>query len=798
MAEIKPVWLTLGSGLAILLVGLYGSWQFFARRDLPPPYDDRHPLDRARIAAVDGAPIETPRDIQFALWRASIGRPVSLEVREKDGTVSSVTGRIIAFRGGSAPFIDLFIAVFTWGLSLVTLLYKRNDRFVRIFFWLCTAFGFSVAVQGETYALGTAWTTLLPGLCYIVFTALGPAFLLHFFSLFPGKTRSRNPFLLYVPAMTLAAVFCGILASAYVGHSLKAFHIFEDAYFILRIYMIAYLLAAIVRLARIRRRAQDDDVKAQAQWVFFGLTAGMVPFLFFFELPKALLGKAVLSENLTAVFFLVIPATLAIAIVKHRLFDVEVVINRSLVYSLLTITTAGLYLLVIQILQEIFSSDRKLFSVIAVFAAAAAFHPAQRRIQDLVDRAFFRQKYDYRKAVLAFGRQAQLAAGREELLDMFLSALRTVWAPDKAGVFVHDRPREDHSVQDESAVHRGDAFDESVFSRPQCIPGLFWARRNAVRSADDVSFAEETALAANGLELALPLALPGAATCGWLVLGRKRSDERFSREDLSLLRTLAGEMMTNLDRVRLQEEVIYERASKEKLDELNRLKTEFISTVSHELRTPMSSIQGVAELLQSGKIRDRDQREKFLTLMVSESGRLSRFLHNVLDFGRIEQDVKSYRLSPVSVQNLVREAVDAFGLLLDSQGASVRVKAPAEPLIIEGDEDALKQALMNLIDNAIKYSPVDKNVDINVLERDEDVEIRLADSGIGIAPEDQPRIFERFYRTAEAGIVSPRGAGLGLKIVKHIVEAHGGTILLESEVGRGSVFRLIFPKRGKA
>jgi two-component system phosphate regulon sensor histidine kinase PhoR len=211
----------------------------------------------------------------------------------------------------------------------------------------------------------------------------------------------------------------------------------------------------------------------------------------------------------------------------------------------------------------------------------------------------------------------------------------------------------------------------------------------------------------------------------------------------------------------------------------------------------MSSIQGVAELLQSGKIRNSAQREKFLTLMVSESGRLSRFLHNVLDFGRIEQDVKTYRLNALSVQDAVRDAVEAFGTLLESQGAAVRVAAPEAPLIIDGDEDALKQALMNLIDNAIKYSPIDKNVDIAVLERDPEVEIRISDHGIGIAPEDQPRVFEKFFRTAEAGAVSPRGAGLGLKIVKHIVEAHRGTILLESEVGRGSVFRLIFPKRGR-
>ncbi|MGD0782374.1 MAG: histidine kinase dimerization/phospho-acceptor domain-containing protein, partial [Candidatus Aminicenantales bacterium] len=633
--------------------------------------------------AVDGMGIKIPADIQFVFWTKSPGRPISLEVRQKDGTVSSEAGRIAVHDGGAAPFVDLFIALFSWGLGFAAVLYKKNDRLVRIFFWLCTAFGFSVAVQGETYVLGTAWTTLGPGLGYIALTALGPAFLLHFSLRFPGWTHSRGLFLLYIPPVMLAGFFSSLLAFAYIKASIGAFNFFEGAYFFLRLYMIVYFAAAVLHLARIGRRVQNDDLKAQVQWVFFGLIAGMSPFLLFYELPKALLGRAILSESGTAVFFLIIPAALAIAIIKHRLFDVEVVINRSLVYSLLTISTAGLYLLVVLVLQKLFSSDRTLFSVIAVFAAAAAVHPAQLRIQNLVDRAFFRQKYDYRQAVLAFVRQAQLAAGRADLLDLFLSALRAVLAPEKAGIFVHGQPKGKVVDSRDGTVHCGDDFDESIFSGSSCRLGPFWARRNAVRSGDDVSFAREAALAGDGLELALPLALPGAEICGWLALGRKRSGERFSREDLSLLRTLAGELMTNLDRIRLQEEVIYERASKEKLDEINRQKTEFISTVSHELRTPMASIQGIAELLQSGKIRAGEQREKFLALMVSESGRLSRFLHNVLDFGRIEQEVKSYRLSPIVVQDVVRDAVESFGLLLDSQGASIRIKAPAEPVVIE-------------------------------------------------------------------------------------------------------------------
>jgi two-component system phosphate regulon sensor histidine kinase PhoR len=277
-------------------------------------------------------------------------------------------------------------------------------------------------------------------------------------------------------------------------------------------------------------------------------------------------------------------------------------------------------------------------------------------------------------------------------------------------------------------------------------------------------------------------------------LGRKKSGERYTREDIELLRAMAGELAVNLDRIRLQEEVIYERASKEKLDELNRLKTEFISTVSHELRTPMSSIQGLAEILQSGKIESKEQGEKYLNLMASECSRLSRLLHNILDFGRIEQQAKLYHYQKTILQDVIQEAADVLGRILESQGFRLTLNAPEHPVFMEIDRDAVKQALINLIDNAMKYSTDKKTIDIELVERDHEVEIRVKDQGIGIPLAEQKKIFESFYRVPGVERISPKGAGLGLKIIKHIMQAHGGNVLLESEVGKGSTFRLIFPK----
>jgi len=282
---------------------------------------------------------------------------------------------------------------------------------------------------------------------------------------------------------------------------------------------------------------------------------------------------------------------------------------------------------------------------------------------------------------------------------------------------------------------------------------------------------------------------------GWLALGRKRSGLRFTADDLELLETLAAELAAGLEKIRLQEEVSYERASREKADELNRLKTEFISSVSHELRTPMTSIQSLSELLRSGKVPDESQRERLLELMSGECGRLSRFIHNVLDFGKIEQEAKLYDPRTAPLQPLIREVIDLFRPGAAGDGPVIRAEMPDEPVLLEADQDAVRQALLNLVDNAIKYSGGRKEVTIRLVPASDSAEIQVEDRGIGIEPRDRERVFEAFFRSPRTAHHNPEGVGLGLKIVKHIMDAHGGRIVLQSEPGRGTTFSLIFPLR---
>jgi signal transduction histidine kinase len=293
--------------------------------------------------------------------------------------------------------------------------------------------------------------------------------------------------------------------------------------------------------------------------------------------------------------------------------------------------------------------------------------------------------------------------------------------------------------------------------------------------------------------MVMPLSFKSSDLTGFLSLGRKKSGEKFSGDDIELLLTLNRDLALNLERIRLLEEVIYERVEKEKLSDLIRLKTEFISSVSHELRTPMSSIRGLAEILQEGKIKDKTKQEELIRLVATESNRLSRFLHNILDFGKIEQSGKAYSFQKVEMVSLIKEVVKLFQYRLDSDEFVLKTKLPRKSLILEIDQDAVKQALTNLFDNAIKYSSDTKEIVVELVREDKHVEIRVKDKGIGIPSEEQEKIFEGFYRHVDADRHSQKGVGLGLKIVKHIMKAHGGEVTVESRPGEGSVFSLIFP-----
>ena len=783
--------LSLAAGLIIIAVSIYGYGLLSHRPGVP------RQIPRDRLVRIDAVDLLGPHDIAFALVWKEIGTPADFYVRDPAGGIRKITAPLVPYFAETAfPLIYLLVGMCSFALGILTFVLKPSDPKARIFYWLSLSFGAAVIINGENYCLHPQqWMTFLPSSLFILSYALVPAFLLHFAAAFNPSRRFRR-FFIYAPALIIIGAQQTTFLIAFIKPSLNALRFYGGSYSIFIAYLVIFILAAVVYLGLAHKSSQDEEIRSQIKWIFFGLAVGLTPFLFLYQIPLRLGLVPLLSEESASIFFIALPVALAIAIIRYRLMDVSLVINRSVVYSFLTIFTIGLYLLVVQVAQRLFIRvlpvHSGLFSAIGVFLAAAAFRPAQKRIQEFVDRAFFRQRYDFRRIVYDFSESARHFAAMDKLPDHFLQEVQRALPTDRHGLAIWFKPLPG-TIKGEEIMLRKSIAADPLFDLSSRCESEIWARRSSVQLAESIDFAQESLLEKNAIEIVLALPLSAETGQGCLALGRKKSGQRYSREDIGLLRTMASELVVNMERIRLQEEVIYERASKEKLDELNRLKTEFISSVSHELRTPMSSIQGLAEILQAGKIRSKDEREHYLSLMVAESGRLSRFLRNVLDFGRIERQAKTYQFQTVDLKAIVGDAVDVFRTALEERGERLVLKLPDHPVEGKVDPDAIKQALMNLIDNALKYSEGGKAVEIE-LRDGENIEILITDQGIGISSEDQERIFDGFYRAESAVRCFPQGTGLGLKIVRHLMNAHGGKICVESEAGAGSTFRLVFPK----
>jgi signal transduction histidine kinase len=226
------------------------------------------------------------------------------------------------------------------------------------------------------------------------------------------------------------------------------------------------------------------------------------------------------------------------------------------------------------------------------------------------------------------------------------------------------------------------------------------------------------------------------------------------------------------------------------------LRSQFVSSVSHELKTPLTAIRMFAETLQMRGATDPQIYDEYLGTIINESERLTRLLNNVLDFSRIERDQKAYQMKPTQLADVVNAAARAMQYPLAEQGFHLSVDVAEGIPLVQVDHDAIEQAILNLLTNAMKYSGQSRDIALRLVSRNGKALIQVADHGIGIPEKERKRIFERFYRVRTPENQAIAGAGLGLALVAHIVEAHGAKIEIESTPGAGSTFSICLPVKG--
>ena len=230
---------------------------------------------------------------------------------------------------------------------------------------------------------------------------------------------------------------------------------------------------------------------------------------------------------------------------------------------------------------------------------------------------------------------------------------------------------------------------------------------------------------------------------------------------------------------------------------LAEMKSDFVADVSHELKTPLALIRLFAETLQSGRVSSEEKRLEYYSIISRESTRLTKLIDNILDFARIEAGRNEYKLEAVDIGNVVRDTYEAYRAELDHHGFDHRLSVAEALPPVDADRDAISAALVNLMGNAIKYAGDERYLAITVL-RDtrrgcNGVLITVEDRGIGIRPDDRARVFEGFFRSSDGRVRKTGGTGLGLTLVKHIIDAHSGTLEVESRLVKGTAFRIFLP-----
>ncbi len=288
-----------------------------------------------------------------------------------------------------------------------------------------------------------------------------------------------------------------------------------------------------------------------------------------------------------------------------------------------------------------------------------------------------------------------------------------------------------------------------------------------------------------------------------------RGEEACTEEDLDLLVTLASQIAVAIDNAQAYHELqhltqtlerrVQERTqdlvtANEKLQELDRLKSAFVSIVSHELRTPMTSIKGYVENMLDGLTGGLTEKQSYyLSRVKFNIERLTRMINDLLDLSRIEAGRVEIVLTHILVADLLAETTETLQSVADTKGVALRGQFQGDPWAMQVDRDKLHQILTNLIQNGIKFTPKGGEVRLDAsLRNDGFVQFCVADTGCGIARHELSKVFERFYR-GESVQAEQRGAGLGLAITKSLVELHGGQIWVESTLGQGSRFFFTIP-----
>ena len=748
------------------------------------------------LVAWEGKPVPFAELIEYLADRVPVGTDVPIVIRRGTEEIATSVKLVLYYRSLRFLVISLFVGIAVFGVGTFILLYHPEDLSARALHWAMITMG--ATIMGTWGAVNTAavGAYIVRSVWFISYLGVAVSFL--FFTLvfpiirFPNVARYSS--LLVVAVLGLGILFAAYQLSAMESASIEKLKVFQLLFDVFHFSLLVFVGGGLLNIARATLLAANIEERRKMYWVLWGLFIGAVPYLLLHILPQLVLSRYFIPEEFTTIFFLAIPFGFAVAVLKYHLFDVEVMINRTIVYGVISFFIVAGYALVVLLVASILGEEvvfERYFAVAVVtLLIGLVVNPLRLKLQSVVDEILFPARANFRRALTSAEALLQRALNRTQLFEQLVKAVHDVVPAGTVAVY------EMQATGFERVAYRG-SEPSSSFAPDKWTLGELRSKPLLVQA--DAVRTKRWRVLTGPMEwpVCIPLCSQVNEVLGIVVLKPRLAHEAYDEEELSFLVSVASQGADILERLILQEKIILAQEERLRLEELSNLKSYFISSVSHELRMPLTSIRMFAEMLRLQKSLSPKRRREYLEIIEGESDRLSRLIGNILDFAKIERGVREYHFTTVNAGQIVKKAARAMRYQVLQQKASLRTKLTKGAELVSADADALEEAVLNLLSNALKYSIKKKEIDLRVYPGRGKLVIEVEDRGIGIPESELPNIFDRFYRVRDDRTRQVGGAGLGLAVVKHIVEAHGGTISVKSVLGRGTNFRIELPAHPK-
>lgn len=749
------------------------------------------------ILTIDGYEFRNWEEIELYTDGKNINDNVNISYF-KSGQIAYSSVSLINYYSVFEVIIIAFVSALFIFLSIFVVLKSDEDSAI-LFHWANISLAMVIAMTSANYTVGPQFLSRFLHMLFLLAFCLTPIFFMHFISNFIGWTNKTYRFVLLM-FYSIGIILAGFLSYSFLlavrNLSLESIQHYISIYnFIFRPFLLLCIIGITSVLIYSFIIAKDAITSKKLKWLLFGFLIGPLAFAILWAFPLLFFGYPLMPEYLMHLLLLSFPVSIAIAIIKYQMMDIDLILRRSMVYSIVVGGLILTYILLLTLITDLVKGiNDTIPAVIAAVMVAFLLQPVKNKVQKFVDKKFFRLEYDYREAQKMFLDEIKNSNDIKSLADKIVTQADALIPVEKIGFFIIRQPENRVSILAhkgfEILIGRSLKFDEENLKTDLSIPV---ALDDEVEPGVVIESADLNVFKRWGMVLVFPIKSPSGVFHAFLVLGTKKSGARYYQEDIDLLNNVAANSALTIDRIKLQKELIIEHLEAERLEELNKMKSLFVSNVTHELKTPLSSIKIFTELLKEKAGCESEKSQEYLDIIEGESDRLKRLIDNVLDFAKIERGIKTYEMSVVDFNHLSLEVLNMMQYQFKISKINLIMDIGSDESFITADKDAVEEAMMNILSNAIKYSEQNTSITVSTFKRNSYVCFEVVDEGYGISETELDDIFKPYYRTKDTNLVKTKGTGLGLAIVKDILDAHNGKIIVESSLGKGSSFTLQFP-----